>query len=181
MRARPRPHSTTSQRTANAGQSAPADTCSVMGEYPKRVLVTGGAGFIGSHLVDRLLADGCPDVVVLDNLHRGQLSHLERHRDSARFRFVRGDIRDADTVEEAIAGAEVVYHQAAQSSVMGAVEDMDYSFSTNVLGTFNVLRAASRAGVGRLVFASSREVYGEPIDLPVAAGDQLVRRDQSHR
>jgi len=145
-----------------------------MGEYPSKTVVTGGAGFIGSHLVDRLLADGSAEVVVLDNLHRGQLSHLEQHRDNPRFRFVHGDIRDRDTVETVLAGADVVYHLAAQSSVMGAVDDADYSFSTNVVGTFNVLRAATKVGAGRVVFTSSREVYGEPIDLPVDEAQPLL-------
>jgi UDP-glucose 4-epimerase len=68
----------------------------------------------------------------------------------------------------------VVYHLAAQSTVMGAVEDLDYSFSTNVVGTYNVLRSAARESVRRVVFASSREVYGEPIELPVDEGQPLL-------
>jgi UDP-glucose 4-epimerase len=145
-----------------------------MGVYPTKAVVTGGAGFIGSHLVDRLLADGCPDVVALDNLHRGQLSHIEQHFENPRFHFINGDIRDQDTVASVLKGADVVYHLAAQSSVMGAVEDSDYSFSTNIVGTYNVLRAATQVGVGRVIFTSSREVYGEPIDLPVDEAQPLM-------
>ena len=145
-----------------------------MGEYPKRVIVTGGAGFIGSHLVDRLLSAGCDDVVVLDNLHRGRLAHLQQHAHDPRLRVIRGDIRDRDVVDRAFEHADMVYHLAAQSSVMQAVDDVDYSFSTNTIGTFNVLRAAHKQGVGNVLFTSSREVYGEPIDLPVDEGQPLL-------
>lgn len=138
------------------------------------MVVTGGAGFIGSHLVDRLLLATNADVVVLDNLNRGRLSNLAQHVNSPRFTFIQGDIRDPNVVADTLRGADVVYHLAAQSTVMGAVEDVDYSFSTNVGGTFTVLQAAARECVSRFVFASSREVYGEPIDLPVDEGQPLL-------
>jgi UDP-glucose 4-epimerase len=140
----------------------------------ERVVVTGGAGFVGSHLVDRLLADSRAEVVVLDNLHRGRLTNLARHQADPRLRVIEGDIRDAALVSETVRGAKHVYHLAAQSTVMGAVQDLDYSFSTNVVGTFNVLRESAAAGVKRVVFASSREVYGEPIELPVDEGQPLL-------
>jgi UDP-glucose 4-epimerase len=139
-----------------------------------KVVVTGGAGFIGSHLVDRLLADTQSEVVILDNLHRGRLTNLAQHADSSRLSIIQGDIRDFDIVAQTLRGADVVYHLAAQSTVMGAVDDLDYSFGTNVIGTFNVLKAASRESVQRVVFASSREVYGEPIELPVDEGQPLL-------
>ncbi|MCC7362924.1 MAG: NAD-dependent epimerase/dehydratase family protein [Dehalococcoidia bacterium] len=126
-----------------------------------RVTVTGGAGFIGSHLAAALVAAG-DKVTVLDNLHRGRREFVP-----AGATFLEGDIRDPAAVERAVAGSEVVYHLAAQSNVMGAMGDIDYSFESNVVGTFNVLKAAARAGVRRVVFASSREVYGEPPALPV--------------
>lgn len=145
-----------------------------MHQRTDRVVVTGGAGFLGSHLVDRLLTETHAEVVVLDNLHRGRLTNLAQHTDSPRLSIIQGDIRNADLVSETLRGATVVYHLAAQSTVMGAVEDLDYSFSTNVVGTFNVLRAASRESVRQVVFASSREVYGEPIELPVDEGQPLL-------
>jgi UDP-glucose 4-epimerase len=145
-----------------------------MHQRTDKVVVTGGAGFIGSHLVDRLLADTHANVVVLDNLHRGRLTNLAQHADSPRLSIIQGDIRDAELVTDTLRGAHAVYHLAAQSTVMGAVEDLDYSFSTNVVGTFNVLRSAAQESVARVVFASSREVYGEPIDLPVDEGQPLL-------
>jgi UDP-glucose 4-epimerase len=139
-----------------------------------RVVVTGGAGFIGSHLVDRLLADTQAEIVIFDNLHRGHLSNLTQHLDSPRLSIIQGDVRDAEIVTQVVRGATVVFHLAAQSTVMGAVEDPDYSFTTNVVGTYNVLRAAARESVHRVLFASSREVYGEPIELPVDEGQPLL-------
>jgi UDP-glucose 4-epimerase len=136
--------------------------------------VTGGAGFIGSHLIDRLLTDSCPSVVVLDNLSRGRLSNLARWQGNPRLDILHGDVRDVSTVDELVRGADVVYHLAAQSTVMGGVKDMGYTFSTNVVGTFNVLSSAARWGVRRVVFASSREVYGEPISLPVDEESPLL-------
>ena len=138
-----------------------------MHQRAEKVVVTGGAGFIGSHLVDRLLADTQAQVVVLDNLQRGRLTNLAAHANSERLSIIRGDVRNPELVAETLRGADVVYHLAAQSTVIGVADDPDYSFSTNVLGTFNVLRAAARESVRRLVFASSRDVYGEQIELPV--------------
>lgn len=136
------------------------------------VLVTGGAGFIGRHLVAALVADGA-EVVVLDNLHRGERAALAPFEQSGALRFVDGDVRDRAAVAAAMAGVEVVYHLAAQSNVLGAVTDLDYSFTTNVVGTYNVLAAARAAGVGRVVFSSSREVYGEVEQVPVAEEQPL--------
>jgi UDP-glucose 4-epimerase len=136
-------------------------------------VVTGGAGFIGSHLVETLLREGAGEVVVMDNLTRGRLSNL-LDRTDPRLRIVEGDIRDRESVREALRGAELVYHLGAQSTVMGAARNVDYTFSTNVTGTYNVLKAAADEGVRRIVFTSSREVYGEPLTLPVDEGHPLM-------
>ena len=130
------------------------------------MLVTGGAGFMGSHLVDALVAAG-DEITVLDNLYRGALANIDRHVLTGDVRFIEGDIRDHGVILEAAAGVDIVYHLAAQSNVIGATGDTDYSFTTNVTGTYNVLKAAACTGVRRLVFASSREVYGEPESIPV--------------
>jgi UDP-glucose 4-epimerase len=145
-----------------------------MYQRTERVVVTGGAGFVGSHLVDRLLADTRAEIVVIDNLARGRLSNLARHRSNPRLDVIEGDIRDAALVTNTVRGADLVFHLAAQSTVIGASQDRDYSFSTNVVGTYNVLRAAADAGVRRVVFASSSEVYGEPIEMPVDEGQPLL-------
>lgn len=141
-----------------------------------RTLVTGGAGFIGSHLVDRLVRDG-HDVVVLDNLRRARAPRLKHRIERASAALVEGDIRDAALVRDVMQGCETVYHLAAQSNVMGAIEDAEYSFATNTLGTFNVLRGAADADVRRVVFTSSREVYGESGYVPVDEDHPLAAKN----
>jgi UDP-glucose 4-epimerase len=141
-----------------------------------KVVVTGGAGFVGSHLVDALVERG-EDVIVLDNLRRGSVQNLRSHLSAGRVRLLDDDVRDLESVLRAADGAEVVYHLAAQSNVMGALQDVDYSFTTNVVGTFNVLKAASEVGVRRVVFTSSREVYGEPRSVPVRESDPLAAKN----
>jgi nucleoside-diphosphate-sugar epimerase len=91
--------------------------------------------------------------------------------------FIEADIRDYAAVLEAATGVEVVYHLAAQSNVIGAIVDIDYSFTTNVTGTYNVLKAAASANVRRLVFSSSREVYGEPQSIPVPESAPLTAKN----
>jgi UDP-glucose 4-epimerase len=136
-------------------------------------VVTGGAGFIGSHLVDALLARAGTTVLVLDNLSRGRMSNLAHHEGDPRFELMLGDVREKGDVAKAVEGASVVFHLGAQSNVMGAVSDPRYSFETNVVGTFNVLEAAAEARVKRVVFASSREAYGESRTLPVPEDQPL--------
>jgi UDP-glucose 4-epimerase len=130
-----------------------------------RILITGGAGFIGSHLVGRFLSKSDDELIVLDNFYRscrGSLGGFEGH-----FQLHEGDVRDVEALSSAMRGVDLVYHLAAQSNVLGAASDMDYAFTTNTVGTYNVLREAKRQSVARVVFASSREVYGEVAALPV--------------
>ena len=129
------------------------------------VLITGGAGFIGSHLVRRLVLAHNASITVLDNFHRGRRGSLADF--FSEIRVLEADVRDIDSLVEALSGIDLVYHLAAQSSVISADEDLNYTFSTNVAGTFNLLRAAKSNGVRRVVFTSSREVYGDPSGLPV--------------
>ena len=102
------------------------------------------------------------------------MENLAEHRSERRLRLVEGDVRDAGAIADALRGADIVYHLAAQSPEVGVEEDVDAVFATNVLGTFNVLRAAARHGVGSLVFASSHAAYGEPVALPVSEGQPLL-------
>lgn len=127
-----------------------------------RVLITGGAGFIGSQLANHLAERGF-EVVVFDNFSRGSFAPLD-----PRISVVRGDVRDPSALDRAVPGSSVVFHLAAQSNVMGAFQNPDESFTSNVAGTYNVLRAAQSASVSRVVFTSSREVYGDCDQLPVS-------------
>ena len=126
--------------------------------------MTGGAGFIGSHLVRRLVREGYQDVTVLDNLSRGRIGNLAAVWKS--IRFCQSDIRDRSAVARLMRNADVVFHLAAQSNVLGAVENVDNSASTNVVGTATILQEARAAGIRRVIFTSSREVYGDPEYLP---------------
>jgi UDP-glucose 4-epimerase len=114
------------------------------------VLVTGGAGFVGATLVRRLVADGYR-VRVLDNLSTGDAAHL----DGVDAELVKGDIRDTDAMDAALGGLGAVIHLAAAGSVIGSVQDPVMNFEVNALGTFRVLDAARRAGVERVVLAST--------------------------
>jgi len=139
-----------------------------------KIVVTGGAGFIGSHLVDRLLADGCGEIVVLDDLSTGRLANLRHHRSDSRLQLTEGDIRGFDVTNSALHGAKIVYHLAAIGQDADSPEDAERTFATNVVGTFNVLRAAVAQHVEQIVFTSSCAVYGEPIVLPVEESHPLL-------
>jgi UDP-glucose 4-epimerase len=138
-----------------------------------KALVTGGAGFIGSHLVDRLVGDG-HRVVVLDNLATGRLENLAASRD--RIEWIEGDLRDRAAVERAVRGVEVVFHLAALAAVARSVESPREVTEANVGGTVNVLAAAKDAKARRVVFASSSSVYGDTPELPKHEGMPLSPR-----
>src|SRR5499427_9042146 len=129
-------------------------------------LVTGGAGFIGSHIVERLVAEG-HRVRVLDNFSTGRRANLDFARGNRRLEIVRGDLKSLATVERAVRGVAAVFHQAAMRSVPRSVADPLGCNATNVTGTINVLYAASQQKrKPRVVYASSSSVYGERPDLP---------------
>jgi len=132
-------------------------------------LVTGGAGFIGSHLVELLMRKGF-SVRVLDNLSTGRLENIREHLNDPQFRFVRGDIRDRQSVEEAIRGVQAVFHLAAITSVPYSVKHPEITRQVNVEGTRKLLEACLRGGAERFIFVSSCAVYGEPEYLPVDEG-----------
>ena len=128
-----------------------------------KILVTGGAGFIGSHLVDKLAPHN--EVTVVDNLFTGSLSNLEKSRD--RITFVKGDVRDKTLMNDVVAKVEFVFHLAADvgnvRSIENPLEDMD----VNVRGTLNLLGACLNANIKRFVYSSSSAIYGEAKYLPI--------------
>ena len=131
------------------------------------VLVTGGAGFIGSNIVDALLAEGYP-VRVLDNFSTGRRENLAHCLD--RIDLIEGDIRDMEIVEDAVAGIDCILHEAALPSVPRSIKAPVTSNDVNVGGTLKLLSAAHKAGVKRVVFASSSSVYGDTEVLPKHEG-----------
>jgi UDP-glucose 4-epimerase len=136
-----------------------------------RVLVTGGAGFIGSHVAERLVDSGF-EVRVLDNFSTGTIANVERIvRD---IEIVQTDVRDADDLLPAVRGCDAVLHFAALGSVPRSVEAPRLTHEVNATGTLNVIRAAGECGVRRLVYASSSSVYGQNGSLP-SREDQPLR------
>ena len=131
----------------------------------RRVLITGGAGFIGSNLADRLLADGL-EVVVYDNFATGQRRFVEGVDAAERGEIVEGDVLDAPALRGAMAGCDTVFHLAANADVRFGLEDPSRDFEQNTVGTFTVLEAMRAAGMRRILFASSGSVYGEPEVAP---------------
>ena len=127
--------------------------------------MTGGAGFIGSHLVEALLKRG-HRVRILDNLSTGSANNVAPMMALGEFDFVHGDVRDLPTVERAMDGIEVVFHEAALPSVPRSVREPLTTNAHNVTGTLHVLDAAHRAGVRRVVYASSSSVYGDRRESP---------------
>ena len=128
---------------------------------PLKVLVTGGAGFIGSHVVDRLVNDGY-DVRVIDDLSSGNLGNIQGHLTAGKINFVKGDIRNASLIRKAVDKVDVVIHLAAFTSVPFSIENPDLTFDVNLLGTLNLLRSSIKENVSKFIFVSSCAVCGEP-------------------
>ncbi|MBI3508828.1 MAG: SDR family oxidoreductase [Chlamydiia bacterium] len=130
-----------------------------------KTLVTGGAGFIGSHLVDLLLKKG-HQVTAFDNLCGGWMKNLAEAQQHPRFRFVQGDIRNRNSLEGLFDGVDWVFHLAALADIVPSMEKPRDYFETNVDGTFNVLEAAKEARVKRFLYAASSSCYGIPSQYP---------------
>jgi UDP-N-acetylglucosamine 4-epimerase len=131
-----------------------------------RFLVTGGAGFIGSHIVDYLMNNDAQEVVVIDNLSEGYSANIAHWLNNPKFKFINGDICNYETVQLAMQGIDYVSHQAALGSVPRSIKDPIATNNANVTGFLNVLNAAREAKVKRMVFASSSSVYGDSPILP---------------
>jgi UDP-N-acetylglucosamine 4-epimerase len=133
----------------------------------KHVLVTGGAGFIGSNLVEALLKDERVGLVrVLDDLSNGSLENLKEFESHPRFQFIKGTICSYDTCLQAMEGIHLVSHQAALGSVPRSIENPMLTTEVNILGTVNILHAAYKQGAERVVLACSSSTYGDSAELP---------------
>jgi UDP-glucose 4-epimerase len=132
----------------------------------QRILVTGGAGFIGSHLVGNLLEAGC-ETVILDNFCSGKNENIKQYIRNRRFHLIRGDVRNRNDVERAVKSVDVVCHLAPIVNVPLSVEKPLLVNRVNVEGTLNLLRASVKHGVQRFLFASTCAVYGDLSYLPI--------------
>jgi nucleoside-diphosphate-sugar epimerase len=139
----------------------------------KRVCVTGGAGFIGGHVVDALLSLGC-HIAVIDDLSNSSAEHLAGLMDIEpdRVRFVHGSILDDAALQDATRGAEIIFHLAAVSSVPRSIAEPERSYAVNATGTLRVAEAARRAGVRRVVYSASSSAYGQGERMPKVETDQ---------
>jgi UDP-glucose 4-epimerase len=132
-----------------------------------KAFVTGGAGFIGSHLVDRLMADGAK-VTVFDNLSSGKKEFIAPHLKSAGFRFVKGELLNLAEVKKGIKGHDIVFHLAANPEVRMGLEDTSLDLKQETIVSYNVLEAMRLASVRKIVFSSSSTIYGEAPLTPIA-------------
>jgi len=142
------------------------------GGYYMSILITGGSGFIGSHLVDNLLDETSDEILVLDDFSTGDAGNLD-HLDTDRVETRDGDVRDIDTVRDTVGDADTVYHLAAAVGVQNIVENPLNSLKTNLEGTENVLEAAAEDGTP-VFLASSSEVYGKSESVPFSETDNAV-------
>ena len=132
-----------------------------------KVLITGGAGFIGSNLIKSFLSDDTFELVrVLDNLSTGDINNIRPYLDHPKFEFIEGDIRDYDTCLKACSGINRITHQAALGSVPRSIKDPNTTNAVNISGTLNIFTAAKESGVDRVIYAASSSTYGDSKNLP---------------
>lgn len=125
-----------------------------------KFLVTGGAGFIGSHIVDKLLTDG-HEVTIIDNLTSGRLENISHHLDDEFLHFIKGDILNLNFIKKCVKDQDCIFHEAAITSVPFSVKNSLITNETNIIGTLNLLQSCLDANVRKFIFASSASVYGE--------------------
>jgi len=131
-----------------------------------KILITGGAGFIGSNLVDALVKMGHKNIVVLDNLETGFLKNIQKHISKQTVKFIKADIKNFEECLKASESCDIIFHQAALGSVPRSIQNPLDTHSTNVTGFINMLEAAKQNKVKRFVYASSSSVYGSDLTLP---------------
>lgn len=129
------------------------------------VLVTGGAGFIGSHVVDRLMSTGTK-VRVFDNLSAGNISNLSSHEGNEKFHFINKDLNDSESLKESLKDVKVIFHMAADPEVRNGFEHPEISYRENIQNTFHLLEQIRKSHVENILFTSSSTVYGEPDTMP---------------
>ena len=131
-----------------------------------RYFISGGAGFIGSHMVDRLINDGC-FVTVYDNLSSGRERHVQHHFGNTHFNFVRADLLDNQSLIQAMKGHDVIVHLAANPDAREGIKNPSLDLNIGTIATFNVLEAMRQNGIKKIVFSSSGTVTGDTPSLPV--------------
>ncbi|MBU1122404.1 MAG: NAD-dependent epimerase/dehydratase family protein [Candidatus Omnitrophota bacterium] len=133
----------------------------------KKALVTGGAGFIGSHIAQDLLSNNI-ETIVVDNLYMGKEEYIP-----SGCRFVKMDIMDADKLEDMFDGVDIVFHQAAHVTIRNSIDNFYNDAYTNIMGTVNVINAVMKKNVKKLIYASSMGVYGQALSLPMKEDQKL--------
>lgn len=140
----------------------------LLGESVKKIFITGGAGFIGSHIVDWLITDGY-EVTVFDNLSNGKKDFINSHLDNPKFKFYEGDITNFDSLLEKMIGHDLIWHLAANTDIIGGVEKPLRDLQDCVIGTFNVLESMRKLGLKKILFSSTGAVYGDLcLDIPTS-------------
>lgn len=139
-----------------------------------KAIVTGGAGFIGSHLVDRLLFDGY-EVKVIDNLSTSTDKYLQLHKNNEKFSFIKMDILEFEKLKQEFAGFDVVFHFAANADIRQGLKDTYRDLEQNTIATYNVLEAMRLNNIKKIAFASSAAVYGEPKIFPTPEDCELIQ------
>jgi UDP-glucose 4-epimerase len=139
-----------------------------------KVFITGGAGFIGSHLADKFLQNG-HDVVVYDSLVTGHRHFIKHNLDNASYSLIEGDVLDYPLVKKSSAGCDLICHMQANADVRGGIHNTKIDLEQNIICTHNVLEAARENNIKKILFASSATVYGDPFIFPTPEDSQLVQ------
>ena len=141
----------------------------------KKVLVTGGGGFIGSHLVDAFVSKSEAEVVIYDDFRTGSKLFMEHHKNNGRVKVVEADVLDFDSLQGAMKDVDLVMHMQANADVRGGIKNRRIDLEQNTIATWNVLEAMALNGVPELGFASSATVYGEPKIFPTPEDVSLIQ------
>lgn len=137
-----------------------------------KYLVTGGAGFIGSHMVDRLLCDG-HNVVVIDNFSTGRIDNLSHEKNNSNLTLIKEDIANFNSIKQYFKGIDIVIHMAALADIIPSIVNPDQYYKSNVMGTFSVVEAARLAGVRKFIYTASSSCYGIPDNYPTSEIAQI--------